>query len=515
MLREPSFYILLAVIAFIAGVAYRSFFPLGAGAWWALAALALAAAGASAAYRVLEGRTLFALRVSTWSAAAVVVILSFLLGAWRFDEAYTPTDPLASVRDTGEEVKLTGIVAAEPQPAAQGWEYEFRTRTGDGILLYGPRSPVYEYGDELLVRGELVTPEIFDGFNYRDFLKKEGILSIAYSPSIEKTGEGRGNPVYAGLLNIKSGLREALYTAVSPPYADVLAAMTLGDRFALSDDLGALFSRAGIRHIVAISGMHIAIIAGILITLALGSGLRLRHAFWAVGLTLIVYIAMIGAPASAVRAGIMAAILLAGRALGREYVSVRALVIAAFLMLLLNPLLLRFDAGFQLSFLAIMGIIFISPIFERWFMSIPVLREGKAKMLRAVIAMTLSAQLATLPLVTHNFGVVSLAAPLVNILIVPVVPFVLGIGFAGVLLGSVSGALGTILLYPAYLLVVYIVGIARVFDGLPWSSVTEAALPWWAVVAAYVILIGAILYTRRRLGIAGEGEGSIDRLVGK
>ena len=114
------------------------------------------------------------------------------------------------------------------------------------------------------------------------------------------------------------------------------------------------------------------------------------------------FIIMTGFQSSAVRAGIMGGLFLLGQYLGRMSVSSRSIVIAAALMLAHNPLLLKLDVGFQLFFLAMIGIIYLMPVFQDWFRKIPAMFQ-----LRNILAMTLSAQIFTLPILIYNFGYLS------------------------------------------------------------------------------------------------------------
>jgi len=190
----------------------------------------------------------------------------------------------------------------------------------------------------------------------------------------------------------------------------------LGDKRRLSEELKEKLNIAGVRHITAISGMHIMILSGVLMYLAMALGLWRGQAFYFALIILILFIIMVGLPASAVRAGIMVFFYLLAEKVGRPKSGSRAIVFAATCMLIANPLLLKLDVGFQLSFLAVMGITYLMPLLQKFL---------KFRLL----AMTLSAQVFTLPILIYNFGYVSFAAPITNILIVPLLPFIMGLGF--------------------------------------------------------------------------------------
>lgn len=194
---------------------------------------------------------------------------------------------------------------------------------------------------------------------------------------------------------------------------------------------------------------------------------------------------MIGAPASSVRAGIMAGIFLFAQKSGRISQGQRAVIFAAAFMLALNPLLLRFDIGFQLSFLAIMGIIYLQPIFLNWLKIIP---DFKAFPLKTTMATTLSAQVFTLPILIYNFGYVSLVSLPANILIVPfLAPMTILIFIFG-LSGMLFSFLGWIFSFPVWLALNYLTKIVDIFSKVPLNVLTIERLHWAWLVIFYLVL---------------------------
>ena len=291
---------------------------------------------------------------------------------------------------------------------------------------------------------------MFEDFNYKDFLLKDGIYSVMYYPKIEFLGQGdRGlaSIFYGGVLKIKDRLREVINQNLSPPQSSILAAILLGDKRQISDEWKEKLNYAGVRHLTAVSGMHVAILTAILMSVLIALGFWRQQAFYFTIVLIVLFIIMTGLQPSAVRAGIMGGLFLFAHYLGRGNLSDRTVVFAASFMLVQNPLLLRLDVGFQLSFLAMMGIIYFLPYLQKYF--------GK------ILAMTLSAQIFTLPVLIYNFGYISLAAPLSNILIVPLLPFLMGLGFLFVILGAVLQPLGWLFSLPVWLLLTYIIKIVN------------------------------------------------------
>ena len=378
---------------------------------------------------------------------------------------------------------MIGAVSAEPDIRENNINLVIKPKSMDGrVLVNTRRYPEYRYGDKLKVTGKLKTPVEFEDFNYKDYLIKDGIYSVIYWPKIDLIGENQGNFVYAKILKLKNKLRESINQNLSPPQSSILEAMILGDKRKLPEDLKEKLNIAGIRHVTAISGLHVTILTSILMTILIGLGFWRQQAFWFSIILITLFIIMAGLQPSAIRAGIMGGLFLLGQYLGRMSVSSRSIVIAASLMLAQNPFLLKLDVGFQLSFLAMMGIIYLMPIFQDWFRKIPANFQ-----FRSILAMTLSAQVFTLPILIYNFGYISFVAPITNVLIVPLLYWIMLFGFVFAFFGAIWQFLGWILSIPNWFLLTYIAKIVDIFSKLPFASKTlEISWVWLAI--SYLIL---------------------------
>src|SRR3989339_569191 len=146
------------------------------------------------------------------------------------------------------------------------------------------------------------------------------------------------------------------------PESSLMAGLLYGARSGFSAQVNNDFSRAGITHIVAISGYNISVVSKILMSLLLLIGLNRRRAFWFAIFGIILFVIFTGASASVVRAGVMGVIVLLASQMGRLSRIGNILVFTAAVMLLFNPFVLVWDAGFQLSFLSTMGLVYLAPI---------------------------------------------------------------------------------------------------------------------------------------------------------
>jgi competence protein ComEC len=153
-------------------------------------------------------------------------------------------------------------------------------------------------------------------------------------------------------------------------------------------------------------------------------------------------------------------------------------------MLIANPFLLVHDTGFQLSFLATLGLIVLAPLVERWLMRVP---EGFFGF-RTILTATIATQIMVLPLLLYHTGLLSLVTVVVNALVLPAVPVAMLLTFFTGILGPFSELVGTTLGFLAYLSLTYIIKVAEIFAAIPFSSVSISAFPFWIVPLVYLLL---------------------------
>ena len=428
-----------------------------------------------------------------WQHKKLVVIgfciLLLVAGIWRQQQAELrlTNNELRRYNDLEQKITLIGQVIKEPDIREKNIKLTIRPEKIEGkVLVTTSRYPEYQYGDKLKITGNLKTPLEFEDFNYKDYLAKDGIYSVIYWPEIEildrENYRSLASIIYAKILSFKNELRGSIYQNLSPPQSSILGAVILGDKSRISEEWKERLNYTGVRHLTAISGMHVAILTSVLMTLLIGLGLWRQQAFYFAIILITLFIVMTGLQPSAIRAGIMGGLFLFAQYLGRINISSRAIIFAGAAMLAQNPLLLRLDVGFQLSFLAMMGIIYLLPIFRSWLRKIPNFFQ-----FRNILAMTLSAQIFTLPILIYNFGYISRVAPITNILIVPLLPYIMVLGFIFGLIGMIFQPLGWILSWLCWLLLTYVISVVDFFSQISWAPLTLET-SWIWLLLLYLIL---------------------------
>lgn len=368
----------------------------------------------------------------------------------------------------------------------------------DGPLVEAllPRYPEISPDDRILVRGSLQRPGDDD---FGAYLRRLGAAGSLRSSTLAVIA-GPGGP--QGLLDrIRRGSADALGRALPEPQAGLADGILIGLRDRVNRDLAAAFTTAGVSHIVAISGWNIAIVAATVAAL-LGGRVGSRPRTVVTLAAIAGYTLLAGASPSVNRAAVMAAIGLTARAAGRSSSALAALGWAAMLLLLIDPATVA-DPGFALSGLATAGLIAWSgPLTSR-------LRSVRGHALPGwfaeSLAISIAAEVATLPIVLLTFGRLAIVAPLANLVIVPIVPpamaagaLALGSGWLGLV--GLPPVIVTVLGLPAWALLGLMVALVRLAAGLPFASVT---LPPPLNVVAAGIAAGLVLFTASR-GYLGE-----------
>lgn len=261
----------------------------------------------------------------------------------------------------------------------------------------------------------------------------------------------------------------------------LIAGMLYGER-GMSQKSNDLFRRAGLTHLIAVSGSNITIVASIVFAVLLGFGLWRRQAFWITTIILMTYVTFTGFSASVARAAVMGWLVLLARQVGRRPRTWHVLLVSAFVLCLIDPWMLAFDAGFALSFLATVGLMIWSPVMSRKLNLIPA-----AGGLREAAATTASATLMTTPYMAFAFERVSLAGLITNLIAVPLVPWAMLFGALSAAWGQLPGWQAVSL--PALGVSKIIFWSASLANYLPWLSIPMQRMNLILLVATYALLV--------------------------
>lgn len=259
---------------------------------------------------------------------------------------------------------------------------------------------------------------------------------------------------FSGLL---SQANKSIEKILPEPQASFLAGLLFGIDKNIPKNLLEDFNKTGTRHIIALSGYNITIIASLIMGFLLWLGFWRKHAFYLSITAIIFFVFLTGASASVVRAAIMGLLVLLAQQVGRLSNPKNLLALAAFFMILKEPSALLNNAGLQLSFAATIGIIYLSPYLKK---------------LPEILATTLSAQIAVSPLIIFYFHQVSLISPIANLLVLPIIPVTMLVGFIALAIGVLYLPIGIFLAWPAWLFLTYEIKIIELLTKVPFAGLS-------------------------------------------
>jgi competence protein ComEC len=450
---------------------------------------------------------------------AGLCLLAILGGVIRHPSLFPPADEhsLRLYNDKGI-VEIQGMVAEEPDirdrlclftfSASEATVNGERKRVSGTALIQVPRYPAYRYGDVLNVTGKLETPQPFDNFDYRTYLARQGIYSVIYYPKVELLGQGEGVKPLQWIYSLRERLAAALARALPKPQGSLAQGILLGLRGNIPDSLNDAFSRTGTAHILAISGLNISIVIAMFLSLgALFFGRQRSLYIWLALAFTWLYTLLAGMNPPVIRAAIMGSLFLIAVYLGRQGSAIIALAFAAAVMVGIQPQLL-WSVSFQLSFLAMAGLILLYPYFQAWGRKgVALLFKNREKIVPAAsiitdgFAASLAAIVAVGPLIAYNFGIVSLVALPATFFSLPALPAIIVttalVAFVGLLASFAAQLLGWL----AWLFLSFFIFLVQGFDALPYASLEVTAISARYVVGYYAVLAGvvALLNYRNRL----------------
>jgi competence protein ComEC len=214
--------------------------------------------------------------------------------------------------------------------------------------------------------------------------------------------------------------------------------------------------------------------------------------------SIILFTLFVGASPAVVRASIMGILGLIALNYGRQNNIHITVLFSAFFMVLWNTKILWWDVGFQLSFAAVLGLIYVAPLFSRYAEKLPA-----AFGVREAIQMTLSAQVMALPIIIYNFERLSIIAPLANLLVIFAIPPAMLFGFLAVIFSFIFGGISLIFGYITWGILSYIIKIIELMASIPYASLDIPGMKLWMMFGYYILLV--LLLRQRYLGLK-EGK---------
>lgn len=370
----------------------------------------------------------------------------------------------------GEVFNETYSFTHEPKINSYG-QYFF---IGD-VLVSLPAYPKFYYGDKIKLSGKV-----------KSLNTKTGSLLTIENAKVTLL---KDNNFFLGISKtIRQRIEDTVLTTIPEKEGGLMLGIILGIRDKIGNDFYSQLKNAGVLHIIAASGENVSITASLLLLL-FDKIVKRRLALLFTALGVVFYAFLAGFDPSIVRAAIMALITFGALSLGRQTKGLYALLSTAFIMIFVTPSMLE-DVSFQLSFLSTFGILVIKPLLDRVFSLrfLSILKED--------ITTTISAQIATLPVMLAVFGSYSLVTIPVNFLLLWTVPFLMIFGGIGALVSLVLPVVARIFILVSYPFLSYFTTVISVSTRINYSFAVDS-LPISIIIGYYLILIAIVIKTER------------------
>lgn len=475
--------ILLLVLAFICGIVVGTTYHLEI-------KLVMGAAAVTCGVAIIGIQR--AWRNNAWVLFGVFICLGTLWTGLALSAANSPVTVFQ-----GKSILIVGEVEDRPDIRPDGVFYkiglsqvtaEGTTRQITGVLRVkvGGKGTVFHYGDILQMKGLLTLPEPPGNpgaFDYRAWLQRQGIaatLSVKDAKDIKLIGRS-GNVIVRMAFTVRDHLENIFDLTMTKTGASVLKGILFGTRGEIPADVQLAFNESGLVHILSVSGYHVGLVAALVLALLRILKLPRRFTAWVAIPVLLFYALMTGMGPAVMRSTLMAILLLLANHLGRLQDWPTTLATAAGIILLLNPLDL-FDVGFQLSFIATWGLLYLTPKLNKLLPHMPVY-------LAMLVTVPLAAQLASWPLVVFYFNLVSPVSILANLLTAHLVALIMLFGGLGLLGGLCYLPLAEFINTATELLTRFFLWLVQISASLPGAAWYIPAPSLWLIALYYVIVV--------------------------
>lgn len=500
--------------AFLGGILVGEYLELSY--YWYLFVIAFII-GAAVLFRFVQRKTGFSLPFGRQFRSIAplpfwILLAAFLAGALRYQMTQKPAAPgdISWYNDDGVTYIIEGVVYKPPTEGDTYLRVKVRTErfrpindytfssVKGNLLVYLPPNETLRYGDRIRLQGSLLTPPEDEHFSYREVLARRGIYAYMPRAKAKFMQHNQGNPLLAVIYSLRDKAQVVIYRIFPDPEASLIAGILLGVESGIPEEVKTAFVQTGTAHIIAISGFNINIISALIAGL-LGAFLGKRRGAVTAVIAIAIYAVLVGGSAAVVRAAIMGGLSIFASQVGRRQEGINTLAFVAALMALGNPNVL-WDVGFQLSFMATLGLILYAEplaqgfesLISRWF-SMRVVKRIKNPISEFVL-FTLAAQITTYPVMIYHFQRVSLTSLIANPIILPVQAPLMIISGLAVIAGLIFLPLGQIVGWLALPFATFTIRVVELFAGIPGGVLYLGQTGIGFVILFYLVLFGLTFY---------------------
>lgn len=448
-----------------------------------------------------------------WTFIAVLAAF-FVLGMLRwFGANMLPANDISGFAK--ENVILQGILREEPQISGNetdGYRVRYLVKavqvkkqakgevtkvSGNAYINTYVKTeadiPKVYIGDKITAGGKIRLPKSYHNpgqLDIKNLLYAQGITAMLTAGKGGIKVEAVDTAAFLRwIVKVREHYRQSMESVMPGEDASAIFAMLFGGYGGIKPELLEAFTVTGIVHILSVSGSHISLIAAVMAALAGAFRLPRLAAAILVITTIVIYSILAGCVPPVIRSAIMGGLTFLALAMDRERDARYILLLTGLVMLIISPLLI-FNISFELSFLATAGLLYLAPVLRRFFS-----QHGCNDFIAAGLAITIAAQLATLPILAWYFNQLSLVSLLANLVVVPIVEIIIIIGLLAGVLALIMPFLGKIVFGVDSLLLGLVYELTRRLASIPFSQIWLPALNVFYA-SLYYLLLGSLLLTK-------------------
>ncbi len=431
--------------------------------------------------------------------------LTFFIGIIHFYIYYYPTSSnIINFASVPKTVNITGKVINRPELKegkrkrvtfiVKAEKIEFEDELGRDKQIKRTEGKVWvnsffpyktcDYGDIVKIEGKLRLPQGArekGEFDWQKYLSYQGVWVEISTGKVKVIEKGRGNPIFSLAYKSRDWLTKLIDKTLPFPHRSVLKGILLGDKESLPVDTLDSFRKTGTAHILVVSGLHVGLVLFIILLLFRTAGFSSKWTSLLAFPLLWYYALLTGFRSPVVRATFMASIGLICLLVDRQTSLLVILSLAALLILIINPLNL-FTVSFQLSFVAVGGIVYLTPYMMDKLKKLPSFLKGP-------LSVSLAAQLFILPLLAFYFHQLPLIGIVTNFVIAPLITVILALGFLSSLLGTVALGASQIIANTNWLTIEALLKVVNFFSFPHSKGLSLIACPRISSFPFYLLLI--------------------------
>jgi len=448
-----------------------------------------------------------------------VAVGTVVIGMFRY-EVHTEWMPDNHVMNIphSKQYFVTGTIASLPEQSGNKYKFEMEaekyapvedsldTKAIVGkVLVYYFGDQEIDYGDRIRIKSDLPAPQSarnFFTFDYKEYLYRMGIFRTAfvYEEDFVRYESDEGDPIFKYLIfPIRRHIEYVIRETLKGDVGGFLEGIVLGGGKQLSRETNEHFVNVGVVHVLAVSGLHVGIIA-MLFYLLFKTIFHMdrRWSTISVMVVLLIYMMITKMRPSVMRASLMVSIVMSGQVFGRKPRLLNSIGIAALTLLMINPMRF-FDVGFQLSFGATFGIVYLYP---RLVDMLPQKLTKSKNIFSSLVVqaglVSICAQLGTFPILTYHFHRFAILSVFANIVVVPTIAFALSLGFLSIFTGIFSMWLANIFSAANWIILTLVIKFVSKFSEIKYASISFPHLGIWFIGLFFAILLFGVNAKRSR-----------------